>query len=212
MNITISQIKAARALLGWTQDLLAEAASLSKPALANIERGMANPRQSTLAAIQTALESAGIEFTDGPGLRLAHDRLDVQVFRGHDAIDRLWDDIYTTLQMGEERLISGVDENKFKKSTQDRFDSMMKRYEDKGITGRILSLTGDRNFADPTSSYRWIQKDRFLDIAYYVYADKYATLLWEPSPRVVMIHNTVMADNYRAQFNRHWDMAEVPLM
>ena len=210
MNITISQIKAARALLGWTQDLLAEAANMSKPALANIERGMASPRQSTLSAIQKALESAGIEFTNGPGVRLAHDRLDIQIFRGHDAIDHLWDDIHTTLQTGQERLISGVDETKFQESVQDRFDAMMQRYINKGITGRILSLKDDTNFADPTSNYRWISQDRFQDIAYYIYAHKYAILLWEPTPRVILIHNEVLANNYRAQFNRHWDKAEIP--
>jgi transcriptional regulator with XRE-family HTH domain len=72
------QIRAARAMLGLTQAELAKAAGLSTTGLNNIERGTADPKASTLRAIQTALEMAGIIFqsdgemvTGGRGLRLA---------------------------------------------------------------------------------------------------------------------------------------------
>ncbi len=67
-----NQIRAARALLGWKQSDLAQASGLSLTALNNIERGAADPRVSTLGAIQAALEAAGVEFTDGdaPGVRM----------------------------------------------------------------------------------------------------------------------------------------------
>jgi transcriptional regulator with XRE-family HTH domain len=210
MNITISQIKAGRALLGWTQEDLAVAAHLSKPALANIERGHVIPRPATLKAIENALQASGLEFTNGPGVRLVQDRLDVEVFYGADSICRLWEDIYQTLKPGEERLISCVDERKFIKNTQHKFKEMMEKYEKAGISGRILNLKGDRNFADPTSEYRWVGKEKFLDISYYVYADKYAMLIWEPVPRVLVIQNAVVAQTYQQQFNRHWDLAEIP--
>lgn len=73
--ITARQIRAARALLGWSQQELADKAIVSLNALTRLERGNVDPRVSTLQAIQTALEKAGIEFlTDngkGEGLRLA---------------------------------------------------------------------------------------------------------------------------------------------
>jgi DNA-binding XRE family transcriptional regulator len=72
--ITPHQIRAARALLDLTQADLAERASLSKTGLNNIERGTSDPKASTLAAIQSALETAGVEFIPenggGPGVRL----------------------------------------------------------------------------------------------------------------------------------------------
>jgi transcriptional regulator with XRE-family HTH domain len=70
--ITPEQIRGARAMLGLTQAQLAARAGLSKTGLNNIERGKADPKASTLVAIQSALESAGIEFTNGdaPGVRL----------------------------------------------------------------------------------------------------------------------------------------------
>lgn len=61
-------------MLGLTQADLAKAAGISATALNNIERGSADPKASTLLAIQKALEAAGVIFVaengEGPGVRL----------------------------------------------------------------------------------------------------------------------------------------------
>ncbi len=73
--ITPRQIRAARALLDWSQQDLADKAIISLNALARLERGAVDPRASTLSAVEKALMRAGIEFipeTDrGEGVRLA---------------------------------------------------------------------------------------------------------------------------------------------
>jgi predicted transcriptional regulator len=56
------QIRAARSMLGLTQAELAKAAGLSTTGLNNIERGAADPKASTLKAIQKVLEDSGIVF------------------------------------------------------------------------------------------------------------------------------------------------------
>lgn len=56
-------------MLGLTQSELAAMCSLSTTGLNNIERGESDPKASTLAAIQRALEEAGIEFIER-GVRL----------------------------------------------------------------------------------------------------------------------------------------------
>lgn len=72
--ISPQQIRGARAMLGLTQAALASSAGISTTALNNIERGAADPKASTLGAIQRALEAAGVEFIaengGGPGVRL----------------------------------------------------------------------------------------------------------------------------------------------
>lgn len=206
--ITIEQIKAARALLGWNQDQLANAAGVSKPALANIERRLSNPRAETLNALQSAMEEAGVEFTDGPGVKLTNDTIKVHIFKGSDSIQRLWNDILATLKPGDERLIAGVDENKFVNITGERFAKMMEKYKKVGIKGRILTLEGNKNFSDFTSEYRWVPELIFLDAPYYVYANKYAILVWEPELKIVLIENKAIADLFRAQFERHWKAAK----
>ncbi|MCK0197758.1 helix-turn-helix domain-containing protein [Ancylobacter sp. 6x-1] len=64
--ITPIQMRAARALIGWTQLEVARAAGVSEMSVKNIERGVTDPRVSTLRAIQQAFEDAGVEFIDGP--------------------------------------------------------------------------------------------------------------------------------------------------
>lgn len=71
--MTVSaQIRAARALLGWSQSELADAASLSRPTVDRAERK--NVTDETMTAIRKALEKAGVIFVDengeGPGVRL----------------------------------------------------------------------------------------------------------------------------------------------
>ena len=73
-----SQIRAARALLGWKQDDLAKAAKIEIATIRRIE-GQEGPVMgyvSTLMGIQSAFEKAGILFLDndaggGIGVRLA---------------------------------------------------------------------------------------------------------------------------------------------
>jgi transcriptional regulator with XRE-family HTH domain len=61
--VSPSQIRAARSLIGIKQSDLARGAGISLATLNNIERGIGDPRASTLEAIERALASAGIEFT-----------------------------------------------------------------------------------------------------------------------------------------------------
>lgn len=60
--ITAQQIRAARALLGWTQQQLADKAKISLNAVNRIERGVVDARSSTVDAVRRALEKAGVEF------------------------------------------------------------------------------------------------------------------------------------------------------
>jgi ribosome-binding protein aMBF1 (putative translation factor) len=73
--ITERQIRAARALLGWSQQQLADKAIVSINAVTRLERGEVDPRMSTVVAVEKALQKAGIEFIPagekGEGVRLS---------------------------------------------------------------------------------------------------------------------------------------------
>jgi transcriptional regulator with XRE-family HTH domain len=72
MAISPAQCRAARALLDMDQAVLAAAAHVSRNLINGFERGRHAPGHNNLAAIQRALEEAGVEFTNGnaPGVRL----------------------------------------------------------------------------------------------------------------------------------------------
>ena len=73
-SITIRQVKAARALVGWSQSDLARHSGVSEPTVARLESadGKLGGRGDTIGKIRAALEAYGIEFTNGdqPGVRL----------------------------------------------------------------------------------------------------------------------------------------------
>jgi hypothetical protein len=70
LAITSELIRAARALLRWEQRDLAEASGISLATIKRLEvaPGTLAAHSSTVIALRRALESAGIEFTNGGGL------------------------------------------------------------------------------------------------------------------------------------------------
>lgn len=73
--ISARQIRAARALVGWSQQELADKAVVSLTAVKRLETGIGDPRVSTVLAVRNALEAAGVEFLapaggKGAGVRL----------------------------------------------------------------------------------------------------------------------------------------------
>jgi transcriptional regulator with XRE-family HTH domain len=61
------QIQAARALLGWTQEKLAEKALVSRNAVNRIENASVDARVSTIESIARALRKSGIQFVNEQG-------------------------------------------------------------------------------------------------------------------------------------------------
>jgi hypothetical protein len=74
--ISTDQVRAARALLRWSAQQLADASGVGVATIRRMEvvDGVPSGQIRSLLAIQTALESAGVEFvgspTDNPGVRL----------------------------------------------------------------------------------------------------------------------------------------------
>ena len=72
--VTSRQIRVGRALLGWTQQLLADRALVAVNSVRAVERGLSYPKSETVNAIRAALTKAGIVFLSdgemGEGVRL----------------------------------------------------------------------------------------------------------------------------------------------
>ena len=76
LKVSIRQIKAARALLSWSQEELASAAGVSIPTIKRLEAqdGPVGGREETAMRIIRSIRAAGVEFIDengsGIGVRL----------------------------------------------------------------------------------------------------------------------------------------------
>ena len=77
--LTPAQLRAARALVGWSREDLAEKSDVSAPAIRDFEVNRSDSKQGTVQKWQRALEAAGVQFIDadetgGPGVRLRSGR------------------------------------------------------------------------------------------------------------------------------------------
>jgi transcriptional regulator with XRE-family HTH domain len=69
------QLRAARALVGWSRVQLAKKSGVSINTIQDFEIGGSDPKQGTIQKWQRALEQAGVRFIDaddqdGPGVRI----------------------------------------------------------------------------------------------------------------------------------------------
>lgn len=93
MSISPAQCRAARALLGWSQDDLSSHARIAKKSIADFEREVRNPQDRTVIALRAALEAFGVLFIPQNGggagvrFRLAMPRF---LFRRDNVEDRGW--------------------------------------------------------------------------------------------------------------------------
>ncbi len=67
VSLTLSreQARAARRLLNWSAIRLAARSNLGEGTIRRFEEGVYQPSVDKLAAIRSALEAAGVEFTNG---------------------------------------------------------------------------------------------------------------------------------------------------
>jgi transcriptional regulator with XRE-family HTH domain len=73
--LTPAQLRAARALLGWSREDLAAKSGVGAETIKNFELRGSDPKLGTVQKWRRALEAAGVKFIDGdeqdgPGVRL----------------------------------------------------------------------------------------------------------------------------------------------
>jgi DNA-binding XRE family transcriptional regulator len=92
MMISAEQIKAARAMLDWTQDALAQASGLSLNTIHSLENGHLSLRSSM--TVRKALECKGFEFFGTNGLCRRTD--ESRIYEGTGSCDKFYDDMLAT--------------------------------------------------------------------------------------------------------------------
>jgi transcriptional regulator with XRE-family HTH domain len=205
--VTINQIRAARALLGWNQDELAEHAGLSLATVANIEQGRGKMRGHTLDAVRTSFERAGVEFTPEPGVRLRREKFNFRILEGDDAIFELWNDIVLTLgATGGEVLMSGISEQTWLAKYKKEMTANILRQRALKIYPRVLLAEGDNLVIIGSATYRAVPKFLFQQSPYFVYGDRFAIINWGPPQRVLLVQNAAIAETFRHQFEFNWQI------
>ena len=210
MEITIDQIKAARALLDWTQDDLATTSGLSKASIQNYEIKKTEPNSTSLYKIIDAFATHGIEFIE-EGVR--RKTLKTKTYRGQRGLVDFMNLVYETASdNGGEFCVSNVDETIFTQhlgqQNDDEYTEKMKSLNT-DYSFRILIKEGDMNFvASDYAEYKWIPSNDFHSVPFYVFGDNLAFLIFNEATTVHVINNPEIADAQRTQFNLAWNTAK----
>jgi len=195
--VTVEQIRAARALLGWSQSELADQAGLSQTGIARIESGAHRPNTQTQEKIQRAFDGAGIVFT-------AHG---VEHYKDHivflDSFIDVLNDAEKTLKDDDEILFQCADERRNMLAVTEKFTVMRKR----GMRLRFTCCSGNHDITGDPSGYRWIDPEFHADSEVSViYADKFALHVVAEQDRNIfmLIKNRDLASAMRRQFEYWW--------
>lgn len=211
MLVTPDQIRAARALKNWSQAELAERVSMATPSIGNIESGKHVASPHTQAAILEVFDDAGIEFISG-GVR--HKDRTVRVLHGQKGFLSFYDDVYMEVKRSKSTTVcvSNVDERKFVEWQGDQLKEHTTRMLGLGVRYKILIENGDTYFpASSYADYRWMPKDIFYTVPFYIYGDKLAMMLFKDEPRIYILNEPDIATSYAKQFNTIWEKAEVAI-
>lgn len=211
---TIEQIRAARALIGWSQKDLADHSGLSQTGIARIENGTNKPNSSTISRITDAFDKADIAFIGDSGVRKRTN--EVRILRGKNAMSDFLDDVYEvsaaygTVDNPTEVFLSNVvHQNWVKWMGEERWREHTERMT-KGrniMDVRIIIKEGDRNFpASAYSKYKWIEEKFFNEKSFYSYHDRLAFLdFGEDELTISIMKQPDFARGYRDLFLIAWN-------
>jgi transcriptional regulator with XRE-family HTH domain len=204
------QLRAARALLNWTQETLAEASGIARATIKNIENDNSIGRRETMEALQSTLEQAGIEFLPGSGVKM-RDRM-VTVFEGEGANRKILEDVFQTLRdNGGEVLIANLNEGKAAATLgADFLNQHIQNRRMHNIHQRMLVSKEDRNLVPPFDTYRAVDNQYFSEYPLYIYGSKIALVSWEPAQQAILIDDKRFANSAKRLFDFVWDHSSQP--
>lgn len=207
--ISPRQIKAARALLGWTQIDLAKASGLHPNAINKIENEAGEPRPVTLSRIQAACEVANIRFRGQRGVEIKEDSFEIMRFDGPDYIRRLTDDIISIVRSADDEVLNCIaDEHFFNQADIKQVNRYFGHKKKINFRERyIMSKKASTFRGKEKQAYRWLPEKNLGVVSYFVYRDRVVFIQW-PIKQILVIKNQSLSDTFRNQFEYLWNQAK----
>lgn len=209
-GISSRQIKAARALLDWSQEDLSAASALSVATVRKLELGSISPRSSTNDQIQKAFEKAGLEFLEPNGVRQKPE--EITIYEGHDGICAFYDEVYAhASEKGGEIVTVCINEDPITDALGEYSKVHLSRMHALIHKANVKCILTENFTSVPAKycEYRSISKAYVDSVPFYIYGNNYAVFLFgaKPSPRIIIHRSALLADAYRKQFHSMWDKA-----
>lgn len=218
MRLTGPQIEAAMALAGITREALCKQAGIAKKTLNDTLNDKTSYRETTINKIRDIIETHGVEFLPNEGIR--RKPVAVDILTGSEGLREFFDGVHEYASKHGGTIVQfGVDETTFVKTITPEFSQdYLKRMTDvsrKRGDLEVLAIIceGDTNFvASDYNEYRWISKDVFQAVPFYIYGETLAIMDFDtaPGPTIMLLKSRAITNAYRKQFQAFWKMAYVP--
>jgi len=199
MNQIISegkQLAAARSLIGWTTDDLAQRAGIARQTISSIEGGNLNAQPKTIDKIISSINRAGVIFTSNGGV----DKASLfKTLSGDNWFSELLEDAYETLKDSDDKefLIFAGNNSVSPPEVIERFRTL----REVGVIIREMVREGDTYLMADIKYYRWIPEEFYKNFVTIIYADKVCN---DFGDHAVLIQNKHWADAERNKFNMLW--------
>jgi len=205
------QIRAARALLNWSQDDLANASGIARSSIKNIENDITIARRETIHDIQLAFENCGVEFLPNAGVRVKPET--ITHLAGEDAFLKILEDIAQTLRgtSEAEALFSCVVDSMSPPEVINAY-----RYiRSQGIKMRSLVKERDTALYGELSEYRCVPEKFFHNSAQIIYHNKIATMILDETTGkdkgAIIVRNPPLAAAQKNLFEFIWEKCPAPI-
>lgn len=203
--ISARHIRAAREALGWSQSQLAKRAGIGQPTVSALERGETEaPSITTIQAIETAftregliLKPNGIEWHSGATYEISGDGWWLKV------LDDVYDTVMDTPALPV--IFYGVDDRKSNSEVVGR----LKKLRNAGTVFRQFTKYGNTYLMGPTSEYRWIAEDKFINNVTIIYGNKIAACAAD-NTKAVVVKDQSFSDSWRNVLDILWEHLPQP--
>ena len=186
--ISRDQIRAARALLDWSQPQLAERAGVSTDLISKIENGVTDGSLKTISKIVGVFSREGIVFTQYGVERRDHVLYEIGGKEGWwmDVLE----EVYLTLSEDDckELILLCSDDSVSPPEVND----MYKQIRELGVTFRQLVEEGNTYLVGPLEEYRYIPSNFFLNNVTLIYGNKVAVCVEDNTKAIIFNDHDLM--------------------
>lgn len=197
---TAEKIRAGRAILGWSQQVLADHSGVSKPTIAQVELGR-EPEAAIYRKLVAALENEGIFFSDN-----MIEKRDLFIRTLSNYADVL-DDIERTTAPGDDICVHCADDRR----SSDAVNAKLRQMRENGYRFRTTISEDNDYITGPASEYRQIDKDYFAssDVSV-IYGRKIVQHVRNGDTNLfVLVNSASHAAAMRKQFEYWWKKGKV---
>jgi transcriptional regulator with XRE-family HTH domain len=206
------QIKAARALLNWRREDLADMTGLSPSTIRNLELGYKAPRGKTITIIRQAVEDAGVEFTEDEGVRRKKGG-DIIIIEGPYSCDMLFEDMLQTVKAKRGEVV-GIFKSQDMMAKSLGVDGMVNMDRLKNLNGAaavkcLFSDTSGAQAVPDEFQFRLVPGNSVMPMHYFVYDGKFAEVFpdGKDSFHFILHKSFGLAKAFRDYFGIIWNMA-----